>query len=170
MKGACRWLILIQMHLTNPTKTTRIRALLLKDAQDNFKAFLQRNADIVAWSHEYMPDIDLSMIAHWLIIDPKYHPVKQKRRAFNSECYEAIKVKVNKLLKADFISSVDYLTWLSNVVLVKKANEQWWVCGFTNLNKACPKDCFPLPRIDQLVNATTGHQLLSFIDAYSSYN
>ena len=41
---------------------------------------------------------------------------------------------------------------------------------FTDLNKACPKDCFSLLRIDQLVNVTTGHQLLSFMDAYSGYN
>ena len=41
---------------------------------------------------------------------------------------------------------------------------------YTDLNKACPKDSFPLPRIDQLVDATAGHELLSFMDAYSGYN
>ncbi|KAL5548489.1 hypothetical protein UlMin_003720 [Ulmus minor] len=61
--------------------------------------------------------------------------------------------------------------WIANVVLVKKANGNWRVCvDFTDLNKACPKDSFPLPRIDQLVDATAGHELLSFMDAYSSYN
>lgn len=60
---------------------------------------------------------------------------------------------------------------MSNVVLVKKANGQWQVCvDFTDLNKAYSKDCFPLPRIDQLVDSTAGHQLLSFMDTYSGYN
>ncbi|KAK0579890.1 hypothetical protein LWI29_033143 [Acer saccharum] len=55
--------------------------------------------------------------------------------------------------------------------LVKKKNKQWRMCvNFTDLNKACPKDSFPLPRIDQLVDATAGHETLSFMDAYSGYN
>lgn len=61
--------------------------------------------------------------------------------------------------------------WLSNVVLVKKANGQSWVCvNFTNLNKACSIDCFPFLKINQLVDAMIGHQLLSFMDTYLGYN
>jgi hypothetical protein len=57
------------------------------------------------------------------------------------------------------------------VVLVKKANEKWRMCvNFTNLNRACPKDSFPLPRIDLLVDSTSGHELLTFMDAFSGYN
>ena len=64
-----------------------------------------------------------------------------------------------------------YPDWLANVVLVKKANGKWRMCvDFTNLNKACPKDSFPLPRIDQLVNSTAGHKLLTFMDTFSRYN
>jgi len=64
-----------------------------------------------------------------------------------------------------------YPDWLSNPVLVKKKNEKWRLCiNFTNLNEACPKDSYPLPRIDQLVEATTGHKLLNFINAYFGYN
>ena len=64
-----------------------------------------------------------------------------------------------------------YPDWLSNPVLVKKKNGKWRVCiDFTNLNEACPKDSYPLPRIDQVVEATAGHELLSFIDAYFGYN
>ncbi|KAL5581058.1 hypothetical protein UlMin_013500 [Ulmus minor] len=83
----------------------------------------------------------------------------------------AINTEVDKLLKADFIEEANYPDWIANVVLVKKANGNWRVCvDFTDLNRACPKDSFPLPRIDQLVDATTGHELLSFMDAYSGYN
>ena len=79
--------------------------------------------------------------------------------------------EVNKLLAANFIREVYYLEWLANVVMAKKANEKWRMCiDFTDLNSACPKDSFPLPRIDQLVDSTAGHKLLTFVDAFSEYN
>ena len=72
---------------------------------------------------------------------------------------------------AKFIREVYYPDWLANVVMVKKANGKWRMCvDFTDLNKACPKDSYPLPRIDQLVDSTAGHKLLSFMDAFSGYN
>ena len=75
------------------------------------------------------------------------------------------------MLAAGFIREVHYLEWLANVVLVKKVNGKWRMCvDFTDLNKACPKDSFPLPRIDQLVDSTAGHKLLTFMDAFSGYN
>ncbi|KAL5569910.1 hypothetical protein UlMin_026485 [Ulmus minor] len=118
-----------------------------------------------------MPGIDPSVTVHRLNIDPNFKPVKQKRRTFNAERYMAINTEVDKLLKADFIEEANYPDWIANVVLVKKANGNWRVCvDFTDLNRACPKDSFPLPRIDQLVDATAGRELLSFMDAYSGYN
>ena len=73
--------------------------------------------------------------------------------------------EVEKLLEADFIKEVFYPDWLANVVTVKKSNVKWRMCvNFTDLNKVYPKDSFPLPRVDQLVNPTTGHKLLSFMD------
>ena len=75
------------------------------------------------------------------------------------------------MLSAGFIREVYYLDWLANVILVKKANGKWRMCvDFTDLNKACPKDGFPLPRIDQLVDSTARHKLLTFMDAFSGYN
>ena len=70
-----------------------------------------------------------------------------------------------------FIREVHYPEWLANVVLVKKANGKWRMCAdFTDLNKVCPKDSFPLPRIDQLMNSTIGQKLLTFMDTFSRYN
>ena len=64
-----------------------------------------------------------------------------------------------------------YPDWLANVVMVKKANGKWRMCvDLTDLNKACPKDSYLLPRIDTLINLTVRHQLLSFMDAFSGYN
>ena len=72
---------------------------------------------------------------------------------------------------AVFIRETIYPDWLTNPVLVKKKNEKWRVCiDFTDLNMVCPKDSFLLPDIDQIVDATAGHELFSFMDAYSGYN
>lgn len=88
-----------------------------------------------------------------------------------TEWYIALKEEVDKLLANKFIREAHYPTWVANPVLVKKNNGKWRTCvDFTDLNKACSKDSFPIPRIDQLVDATTGHQLLSFMDAYSGHN
>ena len=76
-----------------------------------------------------------------------------------------------KLLEANFIKLVFYLDWLAKMVMVKKSNGNWRMCiDFTDLNKACLKESFPLPRIDQLVDSIAGHKLLSFMDAFSGYN
>ncbi|CAL9031199.1 unnamed protein product [Prunus brigantina] len=118
-----------------------------------------------------MPGISPSVISHKLSISPSFKPVRQKRRSYDTERYEAMKAEVDKLLTIGFIREVTYPTWLANSVLVKKSSGAWRMCqDYTNLNKACPKDSFPLPRIDQLVDATAGHELLSFMDAYSGYN
>ena len=75
------------------------------------------------------------------------------------------------MLEVDFIREMYYPEWLANVVMVKKANGKWRMCvDFTELNKACPNDNFPLPRIDLLIDSTAGHQLLSFMDAFFGYN
>ena len=75
------------------------------------------------------------------------------------------------LIKAESIREAYYPEWISNMVLVKKANIKWRVyTDVTHLNRVCPKDSFPLHRIYQLVDVTVGHELLSFMDAYSGHN
>ncbi|XP_048599750.1 uncharacterized protein LOC125579891 [Brassica napus] len=118
-----------------------------------------------------MPGIDIGITCHELNIDPTYKPVKQKRRKLGPERATAVNEEVEKLLKVGSITEVRYPDWLANPVVVKKKNGKWRVCvDFTDLNKARPKDCFPLPHIDRLVEATAGNKLLSFMDAFSGYN
>lgn len=70
-----------------------------------------------------------------------------------------------------FITEVKYPEWLANVVVVTKNNGKWRVCiDFTDLNKSCTKDLFPLPHINKLIGATARHQMMSFMDAFSGYN
>ena len=62
------------------------------------------------------------------------------------------------MLEADFIREVYYLEWLANVVIVKKANGEWRMyVDFMDLNRASPKDSYPFPRIDSLVDSTVRH-------------
>ncbi|XP_057742915.1 uncharacterized protein LOC130961187 [Arachis stenosperma] len=118
-----------------------------------------------------MPGIDPSLICHKLQIDPKARPVCQKKRNMGDEKRAACLEETQKLLRAGFIEELRFTTWLSNVVMVRKASGKWRMCvDFTNLNKACPKDAYPLPCIDKLVDNASGYNALSFLDAYSSYN
>jgi hypothetical protein len=76
------------------------------------------------------------------------------------------------LENADFIREIKASTWVSNPVIVPKKNmDVSRVCvDYTSLNKHCPKDLFPRPRIDQIIDSTVGCARLSFLDAYSGYN
>ena len=152
-------------------KTTRIGITLSPKMRAKLVQFLQENLDVFAWSHEDMPGIPTEVIQHKLNVNPERKPVQQRRKAFAPERDQAIRDEVARLLTAGVIREVYYPDWLANVVLVKKANEKWRMCvDFTDLNKACSKDNFPLPRIDQLVDSTVGHKLLTFMDAFSGYN
>ena len=118
-----------------------------------------------------MGGIDPAIITHRLNVSPSYKPVKEKRRSFAPERQKAVNEEVSKLLQAGAIIEMEYPEWLANVVLVKKANGKWRLCiDFTDVSRACPKDSFPLPRIDLIIDATAGHELLSFMDAFSGYN
>ncbi|KAI3772663.1 hypothetical protein L6452_03853 [Arctium lappa] len=118
-----------------------------------------------------MVGIDPNIISHKLNVDPSFKPVKQKRQKFTLEWNKVINDEVDNLLKTVKFREVKYHNWLANVVVVQKKNGKWRVCiDFTDLNKACPKDPFPLPHIDALVDATARHELLTFMDAYSGYN
>ncbi|XP_027337121.1 uncharacterized protein LOC113850777 [Abrus precatorius] len=98
-------------------------------------------------------------------------PIAQKKRKIDGDRAKAVKEETGKLLQAGFIREVRYSTWLANVVMVKKANGKWRMCTyFTDLNKACPKDAYPLPNIDTLVDGAASHRILSFLDAYFGYN
>lgn len=132
---------------------------------------LRKFQDVFAWTYEQMPGLDENLIIHELHISPQSKPVKQHARVFHHEIEGQIKEEINKLLKVGFIKPIHYPTWLANVVPVKKKNGTIRVCvDFRDLNKACPKDDFPLPNIDTLVDATAGHEMFSFMDGFSGYN
>ena len=118
-----------------------------------------------------MPSIDNKVIEHMLNVEPTRKPVLQKRRVFALKRNKVVVEEVEKLLTTGFIRKVYYPEWLANIIMVKKSNGKWRICvDFTDFNHVCLKDSFPLPRIDQLVDSTADHKLLTFIDTFSSYN
>ena len=161
----------ISLDENNPERCTKVGADLEEKVKKDLVRFLRKNIDVFAWSHEDMSGIDPSVITHRLNVYPSFKPVRQKKRVFAPERDNAIKEEVQKWTVVKFIREVYYPDWLANVVMVKKANGKWRMCvDFTDLNRACPKDSHPLPCINQLVDSTARHKLLSFTDAFSRYN
>jgi len=118
-----------------------------------------------------MPGFNSRFACYQLTVDPSVSAVAQRRRKQSPEKSEASEKAVNDFLEENFIYEAKYTSWLSNVVLVKKSNGIWRMCvDYTDLNRDCPKDAYPLPKIDKLVDNSSSYKLLSFMDAYSSYN
>jgi hypothetical protein len=115
--------------------------------------------------------VDRSIIEHALNVDPSVRPRKQKLQKKSEDNDKVAKTEVKRLLSAGVIREVAYLEWLANTVMVKKSNDKWRMrIDFTGLNKEWPKDEFPLPRIDSLVDATATSELMSLVDCYSGYH
>ena len=118
-----------------------------------------------------MPGISQVHASHKLNVAPTVKPIRQKVRRFHPDRHSIIQTEVDSLLQSGFIRGVKYLEWLANVVVVPKKGNKWRVCvDYTVLNDACPKDSFPLPHIDQIVDASSGQGMLLFLDAFSGYH
>nr|CAE76060.1 B1248C03.19 [Oryza sativa Japonica Group]CAE76067.1 B1340F09.5 [Oryza sativa Japonica Group] len=139
--------------------------------EDALVSFLRANTDVFAWRPADMPGVPREVIEHRLAVRPGARPVRQKVRRQAPERQAFIREEVARLLEAGFIREVIHPEWLANPVVVPKANGKLRMCiDYTDLNKACPKDPYPLPRIDQIVDSTAGCDLLCFLDAYSGYH
>ena len=132
---------------------------------------LRRNVDVFAWDAYEAPGLDPKFICHHLNVNPLVTPKRQPPQRLSNEHVEVVKNEVAKLKQAGAIKEIFYPQWLANTVVVKKKTGKWRVCvDFKDLNRACPKDPFPMPRIDQLVDATVGHPRMSFLDAFQGYH
>jgi hypothetical protein len=127
--------------------------------------------NIFAWSYEEMSGIDLKIVEHEITTYPDTKPVRQKLRPVNPKKEAAINLEVEKLLKAGFIYPIHLTQWVSNPVPVNKKQGTICVCtDFHDLNKACPKDNFPTPFIDQIIDEFVDCEAFSFMDGFSGYN
>ncbi|XP_027910365.1 uncharacterized protein LOC114169424 [Vigna unguiculata] len=152
-------------------KKLRIGGDLSLEQEQELIQVLKKNLSSFAWSVADVTGIDPDFLCHKLNINPSAKPKVQKRRRLSGDRAQAATEEICKILEAAHIREIQYPTWLANVVMVKKSNGKWRMCvDFTNLNNACPKDSYPLPNIDALVDSASGCALLSFLDAYSGYN
>jgi hypothetical protein len=118
-----------------------------------------------------MSTISWEVTEHTLNIKPGSNPVKQGLRCFNKEKHRAMGEELSRLLAARFVKEIQHPDWIANLILIPKKNGKWRIClDYMSLNKACPKDPFPLPHIDLVVDLTVRCELLSFLDAYSGYH
>ena len=140
------------------------------DRQELIALFMEFR-EVFAWSAYEAPRVSPDLACHSLNIFMEAKPISQKHRKLAPKRAEIVAKEVERLLEANAIRTVQYPTWLSNTVVVRKKNGKWRVCvDFTDLNRACPKDPLPLPRIDQLVDSASGHERMSFLDAFQGYH
>nr|GFB94905.1 reverse transcriptase domain-containing protein [Tanacetum cinerariifolium] len=134
-------------------------------------ALLKRNLDIFAWQPSDMTGVPRSVAEHRLNVRDGYQPIRQKKRGQAPERTKAIQAEVEKLVEAEIMKEVYYHDWLSNPVMVKKHDGSWRMCvDFTDLNKACPQDCYPLLEINWKVESLCGYPFKCFLDAYKGYH
>jgi hypothetical protein len=144
---------------------------LSEEQEKNLTRFLFNNKDVFAWSANDLCGVNRDVIEHSLNVDPSFRPRNQRLWKMSDDKAEGARNEVKRLLSAGVIREVKYPECLANTVMVKKANGKWRICiDFTDLNKACPKDEFPLPRIDSLVDAAASSKLMSLLDCYSGYH
>jgi len=157
--------------IKDPEHCTKIGDSLSGTERDELIKLLLDNIDMFAWTATDMSGVDPSIIVHLLAVCRVARPDAQKKQKLGEEKRLAACTEAAKLLQAGFIRETHYTTWLANVVMIKKPNGRWRMCtDYNDLNKACPKDAYPLPSIDRLVDGASGNELLSFLDAYSDYN
>uniref|UniRef100_A0A2N9IWV9 Integrase catalytic domain-containing protein n=1 Tax=Fagus sylvatica TaxID=28930 RepID=A0A2N9IWV9_FAGSY len=161
------WPERVFFDLSNPELFFLIGSKLSTMDRGQLLQLLMSNRDVFAWSVYDAPGVSPDLACHVLNIFPEHKLVPQKRQKLALERAAIVLEEVERLLESGAIREVQYPVWLSNTVVVKKKHGKWRVCiDFTDLNKACPKDPFPLPQIDQLVDLASRHARLSFLDAF----
>jgi hypothetical protein len=132
---------------------------------------LKEYADCFAWDYTEMPELDRSIVEHQLPLKKGFRPFQQRARQIKVEVLVEVKKEVEKMLEAGFIRPCRYAESISSVVLVQKKDGRWQVCvDFRDLNRATPKDEYPMPVTETLINAASGHKILTFMDGNAGYN
>jgi hypothetical protein len=127
--------------------------------------------DIFAWSYEEMLGIDPIIVVHEIKTYPGAKTIRKRLRPIHPCKAAAIKIEVEKLLKDGFIYPVALTEWVSNPVPIDKKGDSICVCvDYRDINKACPKDNFPTPFFDQIVDDYAESEIFSLKDGFSDYN
>ena len=155
----------------NPEKFFQVEAQIPPQKKGELVKFLKRNVDVFAWNAYKASRVDSSFIFHHLNVNPSITPKKQQPRRSSKDHSDTVKDEVIKFKQIGAIKEVFYPKWLANTIVVKKKSGKRHVCvDFIDLDKPCPKNPFPMPRIDQLMDATVSHPRMSFLDAFQGYH
>lgn len=161
----------VAIHLEFPDQTITVGGGLTDQGKRDLCKLLRNNLDIFAWQPSDMTGVPRNVAEHRLNVREDYTPVRQKKRGQAAERNKAINDDVAKLVEVCIMKEVHYHNWVSNPVLVKKSDGSWRMCvDFKDLNKACPKDCYPLLEIDWKVESLYGYTFKCFLDAYKGYH
>ncbi|GJS52965.1 reverse transcriptase domain-containing protein [Tanacetum coccineum] len=162
-----------------PEQAVTIGKKLPEHFKERLRDFLRANANVFAWTHADMTGIPRTITVKGKPFNTKQKlnkyshvkPIKQKRRGLGPDRSTTACKEVEELTKAGILQKVKHQTQVANLVVVKKSDEGWRMCvDFTYINKASPKDCYPLPEIDWKVESLSGFRLKCFLDAYKGYH
>ncbi|GKA19958.1 reverse transcriptase domain-containing protein [Tanacetum coccineum] len=154
-----------------PKQTIMIGSTLTEEGRNKLCSLLQQNLDVFAWKPADMTGVPRHIAEHRLNVRKGCSPIRQKKRGQAADRNQAIQEEVGKLVEAGIMREVHYHDWLSNPVMVKKHDNSWRMCvDFKDLNKACPKDGYPLPEIDWKVESLCGFPFKCFLDTYKGYH
>jgi hypothetical protein len=152
-------------------ENVHIGASCSSDEIVTYTSLFKEFCDIFTWSYKEMPGIDPAIVIHEIKTYPGAKPIRQRLRPVHPRKAAAIKLEVEKLLKVGFIYPVALTDWVSNLVPIDKKQDTIRVCiDYRDINKACPKDNFPTPFIDQIVDDCAGSEIFSLMDGFSGYN
>jgi hypothetical protein len=152
-------------------RPTFVNKTLETDSRDEMTGLLNEYSDCFAWNYTKMPGLSCEIVEHRLPIKSGFRPFKQKARTFRLDLLPRIKDEIHQLLEVNFIRPCRYAEWVSNIVLVeKKESGKLRVCIDFNLNRATPKDEYPMPIADTLINNASGNKIISFLDGNAGYN
>ena len=152
-------------------KEVKVDTCMSENVRDDLVILLRDYQDIFTWSYQDMPGLSSKIVQHKLPLNPECSLVKQKLRTMKPEMSLKIKKEVKKQFDAGFLAIARYPEWVANIVSVPKKDGKVWMCvDYRDLNRASPKDNFPLPYIDVLVDNTSSFSLFSFMDGFLGYN
>jgi hypothetical protein len=134
-------------------------------------ALLKEYSDCFVWDYTEMPGLYRSIVEHRLPLKKGFRPFQQRARQMRTKVLEEVKKEIEKMLEAGFIRPCRYAEWISSIVPTQKKDGRWPVCmDFRDLNRVTPKDEYPMPVAETLINTAASNKILSFMDGNAGYN
>ena len=151
-------------------KPIKIGVNFPKDLKHKLIALLNEFRETFTWSYQDMPGLDTEIVMHRILVNSECPPVRQALRRMKSEIILKIKEEVEKKLKAGFLTVITYSDWVANIIPMPKKDGKVMCVDYRDSNRASPKDNFPLPHIDTLIDNIATNMFFSFMDGFLSYN